>query len=70
MQQKHVIGSAFREDFLNLSLDDIRRLVAHDLDSEATDLGVAKHTVERVSVGRRGSQVLQRGLLVFIIGDD
>lgn len=54
----------------NFGMDDMSRLVAHDLDGKIADLGIAEHPSQARSVGRRSPQVSQPLMLVFVIGDD
>ena len=70
MHQQHVVWPAFREQFLDMRLNDMRRLVAHHLHGEVADLRIAEHPPERLGVRRRRQQVPQCLLVVFVVGDD
>jgi hypothetical protein len=70
VQQQHVVRPAVREQFFNLRLDDMCRLVTHYLHGEVTDLGIAEHPAERLGVCRWRHEVPQCLLVVLVVCDD
>ena len=69
MQQQDILGPGRDKQALNASLDDVRGLVVHYLNIEAADRGIAQYPAQRFGVRGGGAQVLQRPVLVGVVGD-